>query len=76
MNVMTTTRNGCVLLCVGAFAVLVPAGAAGAMPACTAVEARQADESNAATYLVVRGWEPTRAAAVVRKLAGGGSPQC
>lgn len=44
----------------------VPAGAA---PACMSVEARQADE---AAYLVSRGWEPSRAAAVVRKLNTGG----
>ncbi len=131
MNVITTTRQGCVLLCVGALSVpvrlrmalvvaatagllagcsseaepttgaqpsgngsgtpaptatqevssppevaaagpLAPAGAAGAAPACMSVEARQADEAEASAYLVSRGWEPSRAAAVVRKMNGGG----
>jgi len=72
MNVITTTRNGCGLLCVGALTALVPAPAAGAAPACTSVQVRQADEADAVAYLVSRAWEPTRAAAVVRKLNGGG----
>lgn len=72
MNVMTTTRKGCVLLCVGVLGVLGPAGAAGAAPVCMSFEAWQADQAQAAAYLTSRGWEPTRAAAVVRKLDGGG----
>jgi hypothetical protein len=124
MNVITTTRQGCVLLCVGALSVPVrlrmalvvaatagllagcnseaepttgangsgtpaptatqkvssppevqeagPFVPAGAAPACMSVEARQADEAEASAYLVSRGWEPSRAAAVVRKMNGGG----
>lgn len=71
MKVTTTTRQGCVLLCVGAMSVLVPAEAAGAAPACRSSEARQADEA-AAAYLVSQAWEPSWAAAVVRKLNEGG----
>lgn len=72
MKIITTTRQGCVVLCFGALSVLVPAEAAGAAPACMSVEARQADEAQASAYLVSRGYEPSRAAAVVRKLNGGG----
>jgi len=72
MNFITTTRQGCVLLCVGALSVLVPTEARGAAPACMSVDARQADEAEASAYLVSRGYEPSRAAAVVRKLNGGG----
>ena len=70
MNVITTTRNGCALSCVGALTALMPAPAFGAAPACMSVEVRQADEAAASAYLVSRAWEPTRAAAVVRKLNG------
>ena len=72
MNVITTIGGGCVLLCVGVLGVLGPAGVADAAGVCMSVEARQADHAQAAAYLTSQGWEPTKAAAVVRKMDGGG----